>query len=74
MPLATTCTLNGIEISIEDALEIRDARRRNQPYPAFRCCSCGEPVRPHKEGTTGQAAHFEHHPANPDCTLSPGTR
>ena len=75
MPLATTCTLHGREISIEEALRIQDARRRNQPYPSFRCrvCGCGEPVRPHREGTTGQGAHFEHHPANPNCLLSPGT-
>jgi hypothetical protein len=73
MPLATTCTLNGREVSIEEALEIRNARRRSQPYPAFLCRICGEAVRPHKEGTTGQGGHFEHHPANPNCPLSPGT-
>ena len=40
MPLATTCTLHGREIGIEEALQIRDARRRSQPHPAFLCRNC----------------------------------
>jgi hypothetical protein len=72
MPLATTCNLDRREIGVEEAILIRDALRRNQPYPAFLCCACGESVRPHREGTTGHGAHFEHHPVNRRCPLSPG--
>jgi hypothetical protein len=36
----------------------------------FRCVECGQRVRAHKKGTTGQAAHFEHMAANPRCRFS----
>jgi hypothetical protein len=68
------CILDGREIDVEKAIAIRDARLPRQPYPSFRCRICGKSVRPHKEGSTGQRAHFEHHPANPDCPLSNGTQ
>jgi hypothetical protein len=31
---------------------------------------CGEIVRAHRRGITGQAAHFEHRTKNPRCSLS----
>jgi hypothetical protein len=66
MPKATNCVLNGRVIDVQTALEMR-ARKAS---PNFRCCRCGESVRAHKEGTTGQAAHFEHLAANDRCELS----
>jgi RNase P subunit RPR2 len=68
MPKATTCKWNGQIIGIEEALRIRARTRR----ALFHCTECGERVRAHKSGTTGQAAHFEHLSANPHCSLSEG--
>ena len=48
-------------IEIEEAL-----RRRGEP---MRCLACHGAVRPHKEGTTGQRAHFEHMKADKECRL-----
>ena len=52
-------------ISIDDAL-----RRRGEP---MRCPACHGAVRPHKEGTTGQRAHFEHLKAEVGCRLREST-
>lgn len=67
MPISTTCLMNGRRIDIEDALVLR--KRRGSPLE-LACIDCGERVRPHKRGTTGQAAHFEHQERNPKCTYS----
>ncbi len=69
MPKATTCKLNGRIIGVEEALQIRHKAGRSRQYPPFRCRECNEFVRPHKEGTTGQAAHFEHRESSPGCSL-----
>ena len=66
MPKATTARAGKHILPIERALEMRTSGYR----PDFRCTECDEPVRPHKKGTTGQAAHFEHEVRNPECTLS----
>ena len=66
MPKATTCILNGRSLGVAEAL----ALRQRNPKIAFRCSKCGEPVRAHKKGTTGQAAHFEHFSKNQNCELS----
>ena len=66
MPKATTCKMNDRAIDIVEALAIRDRK----PNVEFHCRECGEPVRAHEKGTTGQAAHFEHMTANPHCRLS----
>jgi len=66
MPKATICKLNDRPIDIDEALAIR-ARK---PTVVFFCSECGERVRAHKRGSTGQAAHFEHMIANPRCRLS----
>ena len=66
MPKATKCNLNGREIEIEEALAIR----KRDPKVVFHCTECGQRVRAHKLGTTGQAAHFEHLAANRKCPLS----
>lgn len=77
MPKATRCLHDGRECGVAEALRLRDAaRRQRQDPPTFTCVDCGEPVRPHKEGRNGQAAHFEHHDRNKGCDLShrmPGT-
>jgi hypothetical protein len=68
MPKATQCSLDGRTVDIDEALQLRDdAVRRRKPYPEFCCIECGEYVRPHKEGTTGQGAHFEHRRKSPGC-------
>lgn len=66
MPKAESCVYAGRVISIESALEIRDRGEKT----AFTCTECGSPVRAHKEGTTGQGAHFEHFERNLDCSKS----
>ena len=66
MPKITSCevrTAGGWRImDIEEALGNRQKDGR--------CPQCHELVRPHKTGTTGQAAHFEHRKHNPRCPLS----
>lgn len=54
-------------VGVDEALEIR---RRRDRWPGGRCVECHRPVRPHKLGTTGQRAHFEHLDRNPDCSRS----
>jgi len=51
-------------VGIDEALEIR--RRGN--WAGGRCVDCHEQVRPHKLGTSGQRAHFEHMNRNPRCS------
>jgi len=71
MPKATTANLDGRVVGIDEGIELRDAAdRRRVPKPQFTCRECGGRVRPHREGTTGQGAHYEHVPANPSCSLS----
>jgi len=70
VPKATSCKLYGQIIGVDEALHLRDeASRRRRPYPPFRCRECEEFVRPHKRGTTDQAAHFEHRESSPGCPL-----
>lgn len=66
MPKATVAKAGKFEFGVERALEMRRAGHS----PDFRCTECDQPVRPHREGTTGQGAHFEHLVRNPDCPLS----
>ena len=70
MPRAVTCMLDGVETSIERAIDLNDeAKRRGSPRPDFRCADCGMGVKPHKAG--GHAsAHFEHFNRNDACPLS----
>jgi hypothetical protein len=69
-PRATTCeVLSGSGwkvITVDDALAMRGRGR----WDGGRCVECHEPVRLHKEGTTGQAAHFEHLSRNAKCSRS----
>ena len=68
-PKAVFCTFEGSRLAVQEALELRDRRSFDREL-SFLCEECGEPVRPHRAGTTGQAAHFEHHRRNPECRLS----
>lgn len=55
-------TADGWErVSVADALS-----RRGE---SMRCPACHGPVRAHKEGTTGQRAHFEHLRSHDGCRL-----
>jgi hypothetical protein len=69
-PKATTCEImsgSGWKvITIGEALTMRGRGR----WPGGRCIECHQPVRPHKLGTTGQAAHFEHLDRSKGCTRS----
>jgi hypothetical protein len=70
MPMATSCKLNGKNVSVDKAVDLRDdARRQRASDPDFRCHICKKPVRPHKAGPNN-AAHFEHLDRNPKCPLS----
>jgi hypothetical protein len=53
------------EVGIDEALEIR---RQHGSWPGGRCVECHEKVMPHKLGTTGQRAHFEHLVRNHRCS------
>lgn len=61
MPKATKAT-----IDIDTALMLREGSSKVE----YCCVDCGQPVRPHRKGTTDQAAHFEHLERNPNCALS----
>jgi hypothetical protein len=67
MALSTVCETKegGIwkSIAVSDALQI--PRRQRQ----LRCPEsvCHKPVRPHKRGSNGASAHFEHLEWNPKC-------
>ena len=65
MPTMTSCTLNGQEIDIDAAIDMRDAGN----HPDFRCNECRQPVRPQRAGGH-TAAHFEHLERNSDCSQS----
>ena len=67
MPKATVCHLEGRRIDITEALDLRETKKAKLD---LRCTLCGEQVRPHRKGTTGQAAHFEHRTKNPSCPFS----
>jgi len=70
MARAVTCTLTGRNISVDQAIRLRDsARLSRNASPDFRCIECGEAVRPHSEGGHA-AAHFEHLRRNANCQLS----
>lgn len=71
MPRAITCTLTPSELTIEQALAIRDegSKHLTDLLAQLVCIECGKPVRPHKKGPS-VAAHFEHLERNPNCKLS----
>ena len=59
---------DGECIGIERALKLREETARNEK-PEFTCVECHEPVRAHKAGISGAAAHFEHLKGNVECSL-----
>jgi hypothetical protein len=50
-----------------DRVPVEDAVGTTKPV---RCTECGQPGRIHKQSANGMRAHFEHHEANPACSLS----
>lgn len=74
MPRAVFCMLDNKEVSVEEALRLRDdPERKRTTLLDFRCSDCAKPVRPHKGGRT-ISAHFEHGERNPNCPLSDPAR
>ena len=74
MARSTICTLDDREISIDEAIEMRDsARSRGINRPDFRCTECDNFVRPHNAGGNA-CAHFEHLVRKPNCRLSDPAR
>lgn len=70
MATATWCNFEQHEISVQEAIRLRQiARTDHRPTPAFTCIECGQPVRPHKGGGH-TPAHFEHFQRNNNCSLS----
>jgi hypothetical protein len=70
MATATRCKLEQSEITVQEAIRLRQiARADERPMPAFTCTECGRPVRPH-EGGGHTPAHFEHLRRNKNCSLS----
>jgi len=49
-------------------LTVADAIERNERRG--RCVECKNPVRVHRTGRNGMAAHAEHLKRNPECSLS----
>lgn len=74
MPRAVTCMIDNKEVSVEQALRLRDdPERKRTTRLNFQCIDCGKQVKPHKEGKAS-GAHFEHHRRNPNCPLSDPAR
>ena len=74
MARAMTCIYNGKEVSIDEAIEIREnSGNKNSNSLNFKCKECGEQVRPHKAGGNS-SAHFEHLMRNARCQLSDPAR
>ena len=65
MATSTTCNLDGLEISIEKALDLKETG----VDLSFLCLECGQQVRPHAGGGHTKA-HFEHIQRNANCSLS----
>lgn len=65
MATMTSCLLNGAYISVEAAIDMKDAGQVGD----FRCTECKEPVRAHRSGGHA-AAHFEHLERNASCSQS----
>lgn len=66
---ATTCIYQENEISIEEALTIRELHN-GVPRGTFTCIECGEDVRAYSVGENNHPAHFEHFERNPICSYS----
>lgn len=56
MPTATTCIYEDNSISIERALEIRNAMSGTPEKGVFKCVECGKAVKPMKDGGHTSAA------------------
>ncbi|WP_233886397.1 DUF3883 domain-containing protein [Paraburkholderia flagellata] len=70
MATATLCNYDQREITIEEAIRLRQTARANElPTLTFACTECGRPVRPH-QGGGHTPAHFEHLRRNRNCSLS----
>jgi hypothetical protein len=65
MATMTSCLLGNTHISVETAIDMKDAGQDGD----FRCTECKEPVRPHRSGGHA-AAHFEHLERNAACSQS----
>jgi len=68
MKASVSCIYSGKELTVIEAIELRD-NSKEKPY--FTCISCGEAVRAHKAGANS-SAHFEHHERNYSCPYSEG--
>jgi predicted RNase H-like nuclease len=65
------CSWEGRSLTIDEALLLRNQRASATLH--FYCLECGERIRAHKAGTTGQGAHFEHLVRNPLCSGGSGS-
>lgn len=70
MKASVKCIYNSEELTVAEAIELRDDSKEN---PYFTCISCSEAVRAHKAGANS-LAHFEHHERNNSCPYSDGKR
>lgn len=68
MKAATICRYGDAEISVHEAISLRE---QSSESPFFTCIHCSEPVRAHKAGSNS-VAHFEHHERNYSCPYSEG--
>ncbi len=74
MARSTIYSLEGCEMSIEKAIELRGAARlRKNDKPDFRCMECGRSAPPHNVGGV-ICAHVEYLKRDPNCRLSDPAR
>lgn len=70
MPQSMECLFQGLVLSADDAVGIRNrAKNAKKARPDFRCLQCDGAVIVHR-GSPFRAPHFEHHPGNPACPLA----
>ena len=69
MKAAVTCIYEGNEISIDEAVSLREVS--STPL-FFTCIVCSEPLRAHRLGKNNHPAHFEHLERNYNCPHSEG--
>lgn len=70
MARAQICIFNGVKISVEKAIKIREGTSQKERKKLnFKCIECENKVRPHKAGGNA-SAHFEHLMRNATCKLS----
>lgn len=70
MRAATSCIYKNKEITVFEALRLRE---KSKSKLVFKCIHCDELVKPHNSGSNC-VAHFEHYKKNFECPYSAGKK